>query len=152
MPISSQESTIATVSSYSVCLEHHSAVRIIYGHSRVDHIMPTLRDRLHWLWLPQQIEFKRCLLVYKALHGLASIYVTDFCIEVSSRRNLRSSMSVFFTVPSPAKTFMLGEHLFALSGPSLWNHLPDAIKQAGTVEDFKETENMSFSIFLSFTK
>ena len=36
----------------------NAAMQLIYGHIRFDHIMLILRDRLHWLWLSQQIEFK----------------------------------------------------------------------------------------------
>ena len=66
-------------------------VRLIHGHSRCEHITPTLRDRLHWLRVPEKIVFKRCLLVYKALHGLALAYISSYCIKASSRRCLRSS-------------------------------------------------------------
>ena len=75
------------------------AARIIFGHARFDHIMPTLRDRLHWLKVPQRIEFKRCLLVYKALHGQAPAYIASFCSEVSSTRRLRSSSHHRLQIP-----------------------------------------------------
>ena len=47
--------------------------------ARFDHLTPTLRDRLHWLRVPASIQFKRCLLVYKALHGSAPAYITEYC-------------------------------------------------------------------------
>ena len=68
------------------------ASRLIHDHSRCEHITPTLRDWLHWLRVPERIVFKHCLLVYKALHGLAPAYISSYCIEASSRRCLRSSM------------------------------------------------------------
>ena len=51
------------------------AARIAYRQACFQHITPTLRDRLHWLRVPQRIDFKRCLLVFKALHGLAPVYI-----------------------------------------------------------------------------
>ena len=75
------------------------AARIIFGHVWFDHITPTLRDRLHWLKVPQRIEFKRCLLVYKALHGQAPAYIASFCSEVSSTRRLRSSSHHRLQIP-----------------------------------------------------
>ena len=51
------------------------AARIVYDQARFEHITPTLRDRLHWLRVTQRIDFKRCLLVFKALHGLAPVYI-----------------------------------------------------------------------------
>ena len=49
----------------------NAAARLIFGVNRYDHITPLLKDRLHWLRVPQRIDFKQCLLVYKALHSLA---------------------------------------------------------------------------------
>ena len=57
------------------------AARIIFGHTRFDHITPTLRDQLHCLKVPQRIELKQCLLVYKALHGQAPANIASFCSE-----------------------------------------------------------------------
>ena len=59
------------------------AARIVYGQARFEHITPTLSDRLHWLLVPQRIAFKRCLLIFKALHGLAPVYINNYCVEVS---------------------------------------------------------------------
>ena len=44
------------------------AAQIVYGQACFEHITPTLRDRLHWLRVPQRNDFNRCLLVFKALH------------------------------------------------------------------------------------
>ena len=100
------------------------AARIIYGRSRFDYITSILSDRLHWLWLPQRMVLKQCLLAYMALHGLAPVYVTDFCVEVLSRWNLRSSSSHHFTSPTPAKTFYAGFLCFEwpkLTEQSAWH-------------------------------
>ena len=61
----------------------NSAGRLICGLSKFDHISQVLHDRLHWLAVPQRIRYKLCLLVYKALHGLAPQYLTDFCQPLS---------------------------------------------------------------------
>ena len=39
------------------------AALVIYGQARFDHVTPMLRDRLHWLCVPERIQLKRCLLV-----------------------------------------------------------------------------------------
>ena len=80
------------------------AARIVYGQACFEHITPILRDRLHWLRVHQKINFKRSLLVFKALHGLASIYIQNYCVEVSSRRCLRSSSHRRLVIPPPSKT------------------------------------------------
>ena len=35
-----------------------------------------LRDRLHWLRVPERVEYKVCLLVFKA-HGMAPNYLSE---------------------------------------------------------------------------
>ena len=72
--------------------------------------------------------------VFKTLHGLAPVYVTNYRVEVSSRRRLRSSSHRRLVILPPSKTVMIGERSFAVVGPSLWNHLPDNVKETGSIE------------------
>ena len=44
--------------------------------SRYDHVTSLLKE-LHWLRVPERIEFKLCSLVYKCLNGSGSAYLTD---------------------------------------------------------------------------
>ena len=82
------------------------AVRLIFGYSQYDHITPLLGDRLHWLRVTQRIDFKRCLIVFKALHGLAPGYISDYCVRVSTsqrRPSLRSVSHSCLVVLPPSK-------------------------------------------------
>ena len=89
------------------------AARVIYGQARFDHVTPTLRDRLHWLRVPERIQFKRCLLVYKALNGPAPTYITEYCTSVPSGRRQRSSCSRDFAFHA------LQDGRLSVSDPSL---------------------------------
>ena len=40
-----------------------------------------LRDKLHWLRARQRLTFN-CAIVYKAINGLTSSYLQDFCVRV----------------------------------------------------------------------
>jgi len=83
----------------------NSAGRLICGLNMFDRISRVLHDRLHWLPVPQRIQYKLCLLVYKALRGLAPRYLADFCQPVSSvsgRSGLRSSTHGHLVVVSTA--------------------------------------------------
>ena len=116
------------------------AARLIYGRGRYEHVTPLLRDRLHWLRVPQRVEFKRCLLVYKALHGLAPAYTTEYCVNINTndrRSSLRSSAQNRLLIPRSSKTVRLVERSFAVNGPSLWNSLPDSVKNSISVDVFK---------------
>jgi len=57
-------------------------------------VTPLLRDKLHWLREKDRITFELCLLVYKAINGLAPSYLQDLCIPVTTvytRSALRSA-------------------------------------------------------------
>ena len=113
------------------------AARLVYGRNRFDHVTDLLRDRLHWLRVPQRITFKCCLLVYKALHGLAPPYLASSCIPKSTiqRSGLRSSAEDHLCVPKTKTKF--GERSFNVAGPSAWNSLPDFVRDAESVDIFK---------------
>ena len=49
--------------------------RVIFGGYSRQHVTPLLRDHLHWLRTRERISFKLCILVYKAIHGLAPGYL-----------------------------------------------------------------------------
>jgi len=116
----------------------NSAGRLICGLNMFDRICRVLRDRLHWLPVPQRIQYKLCLLVYKALRGLTPRYLADFCQPVSSvnaRSGLRSSTRSDLVVVSTATDF--GRRCFVMSAPLARNRLPPEISNNQSLESFK---------------
>ena len=116
----------------------NSAGRLVCGLNTFDRIRCVLRDWLHWLPVPQQIQYKLCLLVYKALRGFAPQYPADFCQPVSSvsaRSRLWSSTRGDLVVVSTATNF--GRRCFAVSAPLAWNRLPPEIRNNQLLESFK---------------
>jgi len=53
----------------------NAAARLIFAASKYDHVTPLLCD-LHWLWMPEHIDFKIAVLVYRCLHRLAPTYLS----------------------------------------------------------------------------
>ena len=107
------------------------AARMLFGYSRYDHITPLLRDRLDWLWATWRIDFKRCVMLFKARHGITPGYISDYCVKVSTNRWRSSPCSAShncLVVPPPSKTIKFGERLFGISGLTTWNSLPDSVK------------------------
>jgi len=97
----------------------NAAARIIYGGKRYEHVTPLLRDRLHWLRVPERIRFKLCLVVFKALNNLAPEYVKSCWIPVSNvarRGGLRSSSRRLLDILRTRSRF--GERSFTVAGPS----------------------------------
>ena len=65
----------------------NAAVRLIFGLRRSDHVSDALIS-LHWLRMPQRIQFKVAVLTYKVLHGCAPSYLGPFVrvADLPSRR------------------------------------------------------------------
>jgi len=115
----------------------NTAARLIVGAKKQDHIKHVLRDHFHWLPVPQRVQFKLCLLTYKALYGLAPSYIADLCrpvTTVSSRQRLRSATHGDLVVSSSGTHF--GTRAFAVAGPKAWNQLPMHIRARESVGSF----------------
>ena len=52
----------------------NTAVRLVAGSSRRDHVTSLLRDR-HWLTVKQRVEYKLCTIVHRCLYGDAPSYL-----------------------------------------------------------------------------
>jgi len=112
--------------------------RVIFGGDCRDHVTPLLRDKLLWLRERERITFKLCLLVYKAINGLAPSFLQDLCMPVttvSTHAALRSAARGDLVVPRTRRR--LGNRAFCVAGPSAWNSLPSDIRTASCVTTFK---------------
>ena len=95
------------------------------GVSRYDSVEHVFRDKLHWLPIVQRIKFKDQVFGYKVINGLASLYLKDFFVPVSSIFALsrhRSAARGDFIIPSATKNNTY-RRSFAVVGPTLWNSL-----------------------------
>ena len=61
----------------------NAAACLICGLKLFNHIMPAMRDELHWLPISQRVDFKVALLCYKRLHGTGLAYLTDYCTALT---------------------------------------------------------------------
>jgi len=79
----------------------NAAARLTVGAQRHHHITPLLTD-LHWLRIPQRIQYKLCVLVFNCVHGSAPRYLQEVIRPVANvepRRRLHSASSADLTVP-----------------------------------------------------
>lgn len=70
-------------------LVQNAAARLIHNCRKYDHISPILRS-LHWLPVRQRIDFKILLFVFKSLHNLAPVYLSELIHYYIPSRILRS--------------------------------------------------------------
>ena len=93
---------------------------------KFDPISDEIRDHLHWLPIPQRVQFKLGLLVYKCLRGGAPPYLAEMLVQnsdVPALRSLRSTARGCLVIPR-TKTVTIGPRSFATAGPTFWNSLP----------------------------
>ena len=91
-----------------------------------------MHRQLHWLDIRNRVRFKIGLLVFKCLHGLASRYLSDYCVPVpvsSTRSSLRSArfQERLLIVPR-TRTKTIGPRGFFHAAPDVWNSLPDDLR------------------------
>ena len=93
--------------------------------------------RLNWLPFPQRIQFHKAILLYKIFSNQAPEYLSDIFTPVSSIHSisLRSATDMQLYSPRP-KTEILRKS-FLYSGSKLWNSIPNHIKKAPTLSQFK---------------
>ena len=119
----------------------NEAAGVLCWCSRGDHVNRIMKERLHWVRIPQRIQFKAklCLLVYKSLHGTAPTYLSELVNQVNTndaRRRLRSATIGDLIVPRTRTNF--GQHAFATAGPIAWNILPKSVRSAYSIASFKK--------------
>ncbi len=102
---------------------------------KYDHISPVL-STLHWLTTKHRIDFKILLITYKALNGLAPQYLSELLSHYSPSRPLRSQNSGHLIIPRISKS-TAGGRSFSYLVPKLWNNLPNTVREADTLCQFK---------------
>ena len=113
----------------------NSAARLLTSTGRYEHVTPVLRS-LHWLPVSARIDFKILLLVFKVLNGLGPLYLCELLEPYIPNRNLRSSRKKLLIVPK-CNLKTNGYRAFSHRAPTLWNALPDDIRQVDHIQTFK---------------
>ena len=114
----------------------NSAARLVSRTKYRDHMTPVL-EALHWLPVEYRIEYKIMLLTFKALHDFAPTYIKDLICSYKPTRSLRSSSKNLLRPPRKGNTMFYSDRAFCTATPLLWNKLPDQIKSATSVNQFK---------------
>jgi len=112
----------------------NAAARLIFSKRT-----PLLRD-LHWLRVPQHVEYKLSVLVYRCLHNLAPEYLCDELrrvADISSRQRLRSSSTSALIIP-PTRLSTVGDRAFPTTASCIWNSLPLHVTSTPSLQTFKK--------------
>ena len=114
----------------------NAAARLITRTRKREHITPVLIS-LHWLPVEYRTKYKILVFTYKALDRTAPSYICDLIEQRHSTRALRSSSRSLLSVPK-TNTVTYGERCFRKAAATLWNQLPEELKQAPAVDIFKK--------------
>ena len=104
------------------------ACRIIFNLKKFDHISIYL-EKLHWLKVPERIEYKVAVLVFKCVHGTAPLYLQSLLTPRTAGGvySLRSSACIQLYVP-PCTNSQARNGAFQHLGPRIWNRLPSDLR------------------------
>jgi len=110
----------------------NAAARLVYSRRTSKHTTPLPRE-LHWLRVPERIQFRLCVLAYHCVHGTAPAYLSDRLrrtSEIVARRCLRSADTTTLQVPSTRRA-TLGDRVIPVaatrdSGLLLTFDIPDS--------------------------
>ena len=107
------------------------ACRLVFGLKKKDSVQEKLKD-LHWLKVRERIEFKMCLLAFKAVNGIGPSYLCDIITFVNDSSRRRSSLHI------PVGSSRSHPRAFQTIAPKLWNQLPIAISSCTQIFLFKK--------------
>ena len=108
-----------------------AAARLVLKLPYRSSVTDLMHQQLHWLDIQSRVRYKIGLLVYKCLHGLAPQYLSDYCVPVqvsSTRSSLRSARFQERLVVPRTKTKTIGPRGFFHASPTVWNSLPDDLR------------------------
>src|SRR6218665_1114942 len=86
------------------------------------HITPVLK-KLHWLKIPERIEYKVISLTYNTLQSSQPSYLRQLFM-IQPPRSTRSSSTLTLLHPSVPSSRKVSNRSIAVAVPPLWNKLP----------------------------
>ena len=109
----------------------NAAARVLSSTHKYDRgLSRLLHSELLWLDVPESVQYKLGVVMYSCLHSQSPRYLADLCVplsDVSARQHLRSATRRLLVVLR-CQLSTLGQRAFSVAGPSLWNSLPDSLR------------------------
>jgi len=112
----------------------NAAARLVCSARKCDHITPLLHD-LHWLRVPQRIEFKLAVLAFCCLHGMAPPYLARELRRVADMDSRLHCASTFELNIPP--TCRLIQRTFGVTAARIWNSVPSDVTASPSLSVFK---------------
>jgi len=123
----------------------NAAARLVANTHKYDRgLSSLLHDQLHWLNVPERVEYKLAVMVHQCLENKAPKYLSVHCTPVTavSSRHLRSANQHQLTTPR-CRRITFGRRAFSVAGPTVWNSLPTEFRDLSfSFGDFRRSLNM----------
>src|SRR6218665_495237 len=107
----------------------NALARAVTKTTKHHHINPVLK-KLHWLKIPERIEYRAISLTYNTLLSSQPSYMyLRQLFTIQPPRSTRSSSALTLLRPSVTSSLTFSDRSIAIAGPPLWNKLPPALRQ-----------------------
>jgi len=116
----------------------NAAARLIFSARKSEHITPLLSE-LHWLRVPERIQFRSCVLANRCLHVNAPSYLAEMLhptTDVDGRCCLLSAATSTLLIPSTRRS-SLRDRAFPVAASRAWNSLPAKVRDAPSLLTFR---------------
>ena len=80
--------------------------------------------------VPERVVYKLRIMVFNCLHSRVPAYLVELCqpvTGVASQQHLRSATQQLLVIPRH-RLSSYGRRAFCVAGPSVWNSLPDSLR------------------------
>src|SRR6218665_3063678 len=115
------------------------------------HITPVLK-KLHWLKMPERIEYKAISLTYNTLQSSQPFYLRQLFTTQPSR-STRSSSALTLLRPSVTLSLKFADRSIAIAVPPRWNKLPPALRKSSDPSyELTKSPSLAISPQLSHSK
>ena len=108
-----------------------------------------LHNNLHWLDVPERIQYKIGITVHCCLQSKAPKYLTDCCTpvsEIASRHHLSLASRHRLSVPRYRLT-TFGRRAFSVAGLTVWNSLPDSLRDPALISSSSFRQLLKTDLF-----
>jgi len=115
----------------------NAAARLIYHLRLYDHISDALAT-LHWLRVPERVQYKIAVRTFKVLHDSAQTYLGPLVAvaDLPVRQALRSASNSRLVAP-PIKLSIVGSSAFPVAAAQVWG-LPEAfVSSSSSLQTFR---------------
>ena len=116
--------------------EGHLQCNLVFNVGRTTHTTPLLCE-LHWLPIPQRIQFKLCLHIHKIITNSAPEYLSNCISLYKPSRALRSSQDTT-RLQIPRSNYSFSANRFGVTAPKAWNIIPQHIREMTSTPLFKQ--------------